>query len=98
MAQDKSKDIFDYLGLWLSRHKSEAELIPLVQRAYDEAQWQHKTWTAVNSSAPDMLRADVEARLDFAFEQLKTNLPLPPEYGSFVSSGVANTMTGAWRA
>lgn len=95
MENDKSKDCADYLKTWLSRHKAAGDLVPHVQRLSEEAQWQHSAWAAVRPVAPAHLRADVDARIDHAFVALKTQLPLPPDYGSFVSSAAASTVTSS---
>lgn len=95
MSRDKSKEMVDYLTTWLSRHKTAADIAPGVQREKERAEWQHETWSAVSSSAPEEVRRKVEEGFELAIKQLKSDLPLPPEYDPSVLPTISTTVTGS---
>ena len=94
MNNDKAKELRDYLREFLDRNKRQTELIPEIQRAYEVANWQYQTLTAVGSAAPTQIQQEINLRLGYALTQMKTHLPLPMDY-TISLSAIANTVTGS---
>jgi len=92
---DYAKLIRDYLNTFLERHKEEARLVPYVQRALNEADWQLRAAAYLKEAAPDEIKQRVGRDLELSYRQLCNSLPLPPQYGSLVFSSVATGITSS---
>ncbi len=92
---DYAKLIHDYLSTFLERHRQEAEFVPHVQRALNEASWQLNAVAFLNVVAPDDVRERISRDLSLSYTQLSSSLPLPPQYGTLVFSSVATGVTSS---
>ncbi|MBU0768999.1 MAG: hypothetical protein KJ687_07905 [Proteobacteria bacterium] len=90
---DNAKSIADYISLWLQRQKAGNDLVPAIQRLSEVAEWQVDAWNAIREEAPSLVKDQVNERLARAAETLKTQLPLPPQCPSFVSSAITTATT-----
>jgi hypothetical protein len=90
---EMTKKIRDHLRSWLDRQKNAAKLVPEIQRAFEEAEWQHQAMTFLDLAAPEEARKVPEAELGLSYRQLCNSLPLPPGYGPLVFSAVATGVT-----
>lgn len=76
---DTPKKIRERLGTWLERQRKAAKLVPEVQRAFEDADWQYNALTFLEVAAPGEVGKALDQSLELSYAQLCNSLPLPPE-------------------
>ena len=92
---DTPKKIRDHLRSWLDRQREAAKLVPEVQCAFEDADWQDNAVTFLGLAAPEEVEKVLAPSLELSYRHLCNSLPLPPEYGTLVFSAVATGVTSS---
>jgi hypothetical protein len=95
MNENVSKEIQDHLEQWLQRQKQSAEIVPAVQRAFEDACWQHRALTQLGDAIPEEKKRVLEEQLDLSKRQLKRSLPLPPAYAPTAINSMTTGVTSS---
>jgi len=92
---DAPRKIRDHLGAWLDSQREAAKLVPDVQRAFEDAEWQYEAVTYLGLAAPEKVGEILDPSLELSYQQLRKSLPLPPEYGAQIFSAVVTGVTSS---
>lgn len=95
MKTNVSKEIQDRLEQWLQRQKQSAELVPAVQRAFEDACWQHRALTQLGDAIPEEKKRVLDEQLDLSKRQLERSLPLPPAYAPTAINSMITGVTSS---
>jgi hypothetical protein len=93
MSADEPKDTAAYLRLWIEQSARNAQYIPQVQRALEQAGWQNYAIQGGRSFlSPDII-AEAEASQQSQFVYVRKNMPLPPALDAAIVAGLGITLT-----